>query len=113
VRRLTYNERDDIFPSWSPDGSRIAFASDRYGDWEIYTMSSEGYDVRQLTKPDSRPAVKWSPAWSPDGSRIAFAYFPGNNSDDAEIYTMLADGSDVRQLTESGGGFPAWSPVLP
>jgi Tol biopolymer transport system component len=57
-------------PAWSPDGKRIAFASDRAGSYDIYTMSADdGRDVRRLTVDDTAEA---DPSWSPDGSRIAY-----------------------------------------
>ncbi len=57
-------------PSWSPDGQRIAFASDRAGSYDIYTMSShDGQKVSRLTEDDAAEA---DPSWSPDGSRIAY-----------------------------------------
>ena len=71
VRQLTVNAATDHRPTWSPDGTRIAFHSDRDGDFEIYTMRSDSTDVRQLTVNDDRD---WSPAWSPDGTRIAFEW---------------------------------------
>ena len=84
----------------------IAFASDRDGDWEIYTMRSDGTDVRRLTVNDT-----WDEglAWSPDGTRIAFV---SGRYGDSEIYTMRPDGTDVRQLTvnDAWAGPPAWSP---
>jgi TolB protein len=57
-------------PSWSPDGGKIAFESDRDGsDSEIYVMNADGSDVTQLT---NNNASDGSPSWSPDGERIAF-----------------------------------------
>lgn len=57
-------------PAWSPDGSRIAFASDRAGSYDIYTMSSDnGQNVIRLTKDETAEA---DPSWSPDGSQIAY-----------------------------------------
>ena len=58
-------------PSWSPDGQRIAFASDRAGSYDIYTMlSHDGGNVSRLTQDDTAEA---DPVWSPDGTRIAYA----------------------------------------
>ena len=59
VRQLTANEGFAWSPSWCPDGTRIAFDSDRDGDVEIYTMRPDGTDVRQLTRnaaSDGNPA---------------------------------------------------------
>ena len=103
VVRLTNNSADDWYPSWSPDGRRIAFHSDRDGDgnWEIYAMNADGSGVVRLT---NNSADGWYPSsWSPDGRRIAFA------SLDA-IYTMNADGSDLARLTNNSAYAPSWSP---
>ena len=69
-RRLTDNDARDISPTWSPDGTRIAFASERDDNWEIYLMDADGGNQTRLTNND---AVDWMPAWSPDGTRIAFS----------------------------------------
>jgi Tol biopolymer transport system component len=47
--RLTNNESDDQVPVFSPDGSKIAFLSDRDGNWEIYIMNTDGSDQINLT----------------------------------------------------------------
>jgi Tol biopolymer transport system component len=65
-RNLTNNSAEDVFPAWSPDGSQIAFASDRDGNFEIYVMNADGSDVRRLTDDihsDTSPA--WKPAPEP------------------------------------------------
>ena len=57
--------RGDITPAWSPDGGRIAFASDRDGNFEIYTMTPAGTDLVRLTEtPDQEVSVGWSPKLS-------------------------------------------------
>ena len=104
--QLTDGPANSDSPAFSPDGSRIAFASDRSGDLEIYVMNTDGSNVVQLTDSAGRDT---SPDWSPDGSQIAFR---SNRSGDPEVFVMNADGSDVRQLTNSPefDGSPSWSP---
>jgi Tol biopolymer transport system component len=62
VTRLTDDPDSDKSPSWSPDGARIAFVSDRDGNWEIYVMNADGSGQTNLT---SNPANDGSPSWSP------------------------------------------------
>ncbi len=91
VEQLTYNDSDDRFPAWSPDGGRIAFVSDRDNDveiYDIYVMNADGSGVERLTDDCSNHA----PVWSPDGGRIAF-------TSRGDIYVTNADGSGVEQLT--------------
>jgi Tol biopolymer transport system component len=106
--RLTENEAEDYGPTWSPDGEKIAFATNRDGNYEIYVMDADGSDPENLTK---NPATDgfFAPYWSPDGEKIAF------NSDrdgNWEIYVMDADGSNPENLTksESSDRIPVWSP---
>lgn len=49
VTQLTNNNYEDSYPVWSPDGSKIAFASDRDGNWEIYVMNADGSNPKYLT----------------------------------------------------------------
>lgn len=104
---LTDSPGLDAFPGWSPDGGRIAFVTDRDGNWEIYTMNPDGTDQRRLT---NTPEDESSPAYAPDGKRIAYVTEPiGTNP---EIYVMDADGSGLTQLTDNPAedSFPAWRP---
>jgi Tol biopolymer transport system component len=81
---LTNNPADDARPAWSRDGSRIAFMSNRDGNYEIYVMNADGADPLRLTC-DS--ADDWAPDWSPDGSHIVFqSDRPGH----PEVYAMDA-----------------------
>jgi len=96
----------EVYPAWSPDGTKVAFVSNRGGAYDLYVMNADGTSVAQLTHDQ---ATEGRPAWSPDGTRIAFASDKGG---DAEIYVMNADGSNVVRLTNSAGpdGWPAWAP---
>jgi dipeptidyl aminopeptidase/acylaminoacyl peptidase len=85
---------------------KIAFASDRDGNFEIYTMDTDGGGQIRLTE---NPGEDYEPAWSPDGKRLAFVSTRDGN---AEVYVMSADGSGQTRLTNNAGGDlrPAWSP---
>ena len=107
VTRVTNTSANDMSPKWSPDRSRIAFASDGTGAAEIYVMKADGSAVVNLTNHD--PAKDHSPAWSPEGTHIAFV---STRSGGADVWVMNADGSNPVNLTTSPGvdGQPAWSP---
>ena len=94
--------------AWSPDGSRIAFGSDRAGDAEIYVAHPDGTQAVALT---DNTIADWDPVWSPDGSTIAFLSYHGGKAD---LYKMYADGSRQSRLTrdpamQETGGFD-WAP---
>jgi Tol biopolymer transport system component len=103
-RNLTPDPACNEFPAWSPDGRRIAFASERDGNFEIYVMNADGAGQRRLTRSATRDVA---PSWSPDGSKIAFVRSRRDVSE--EIYVMNADGSGQRRVTRSGVQ-PLWSP---
>ena len=94
-RRLT--NVIDSYPMFSPDGKKIAFESNRTGNFEIYTMNADGTNIKQLT---SDTAFDGTPAWSPDGKHIVFA---SERDNDPEIYMMNADGSDQKRITNIKG----------
>lgn len=95
ITQLTNNTANDGGGRWSPDGTRIAFTSDRDGgDLDIFVMSAHGDSVTQLTQNDV--VTDGGPGWSPDGSQIAF---DSDRDGDQEIFLMNADGSGVTQLT--------------
>ncbi len=105
-RRLTTSEALEMFPSWSPDGTRILFASEQDGSMELYTVDVADGSLTRLTY---NSATDWNPAWSPDGTRIVFA---SDRDGDAEIYVMNADGTNQRRLTFNPAvdAYPSWQP---
>jgi Tol biopolymer transport system component len=82
VLRLTEHEANDFVPAWSPEGSRILFASNRLetGRAQLFVMDAGGYSTGQVTSGAGRAT---EPSWSPDGGSIAFTSDRDGND---EIY---------------------------
>jgi Tol biopolymer transport system component len=110
-RRVTPREGDasspsrlyfQIEPAWSPDASKIAFASRRSGTFDVYTMNADGRGSTQVTSGKANDA---HPTWSSSGTEIAFER-------DGDVYVMRADGSSVRRISDPlvEEREPAWSP---
>jgi len=113
--RITSGSAFDMQPRFSPDGKRVAFASDRDGLWNIWTADTEGKNAKQISR-EKRWFIN-SPTWSPDGNYIfARRHFVAQRSLGAgEIWMFHAAGSDGLQVTEKNGfqkdaGEPAISP---
>jgi Tol biopolymer transport system component len=100
--RLTYAEQEaDMYPRYSPDGTRIAWCAHRKtssGNWamNVWIMNSDGSNPKKVTSDHA-----WRFGWSPDGSQLVFLYWdtlterPGNG----ELWLINVDGSGLRQLT--------------
>ena len=73
LRQLTNDVARDRTPYWSPDGSRILFASNRSGKSEAWTIRPDGSGLTQITRLPDQPVAY--PFWSPDGRQIGFYYF--------------------------------------
>lgn len=116
VRRLTNNNKGEYDPSWSPDGTQIAFTSNRedvnndgVGDIAVYLMGSDGSNPYRIS-----PNLQFvrQPVFSPDGSRLAVVYY---DSGKAGIGLMNPDGTGFAKLIEEDGSdtsfeYPSWSP---
>jgi TolB protein len=96
----------NTYPSWSPDGKKIAFRR-MLGEMnsEVFIAAADGSGAQNLT---NHPAFDGWPAWSPDGASIAFA---SNRNANYQIFTMNADGTNVRLVanTEGRATEPRWS----
>lgn len=106
--QLTRRSEHNRFPSWSPDGTKIVFVSNRLkrSTFTIFIMNADG---SKPVKISDIPGWNGHPEWSPDGTRIAFdSSSPGN----FEIMVMNADGSNPVNLTNhpSLDSSPSWSP---
>ena len=118
ITNLTNHPAYDWTPAWSPDGSRIAFASDRDGPLALYVMNADGSDVVRLAT--GGVGTAWHPTWSPDSQRLAFTCIVGPpqtpwwqaDMSSADICAMNVDGSAFAQLTSEPGAdsSPTWSP---
>lgn len=113
LTQLTDGAGTDLHPSWSPDGRRIVFISDRDGDSDIYTVNADGSGLTRLTH--SRE-FEFFPNWSPDGQRILFYTWP-SDADLMILHMMNPDGSDLTKLTPdveigSHHSFPVFSPDM-
>jgi Tol biopolymer transport system component/DNA-binding winged helix-turn-helix (wHTH) protein len=104
--KLISSTRQQAAPSYSPDGSRLAFQSDRSGDWEIWTCARDGSDQVQLTH--FRGPLTGTPRWSPDGKQILF---DSRSSGITQIHVVPAAGGEPRRLTSDAEGaeVPSWS----
>jgi TolB protein len=106
LRKLTSGSAMEFDPTWSPDGSRIAYRHwPRNGTSRIFVMNADGSDQRNLTRNDS-----WGPDWSPDGRRIAFNSMVGAGGLDVGGFVVDADGSGLHRTSRHYVEYPAWSP---
>ncbi len=107
TRNLTNGNSQNLNPSWSHDGSKLAFKTYRDGNWEIYVIDANGTNLINLS---NDPSDDEYPKWSPDGSKIAFISNRGGNED---IYVMNSDGTNVVNISNDVGDsiMPVWSPT--
>ena len=106
------NRAMNVEPAISPDGTKIAFSSDRSGRPMVFVMNVDGTEAKRITFEGKFNA---SPAWSPDGKMLAFA---GQDKGNFDIFTIPAAGGQIKRLTDakkaSGKGAnnesPSWSP---
>lgn len=108
LTRITSGVWDDVTPTPSPDGEKIAFASNRTGSWDLYILNLSTGETTQLT---DTPNYESSPTFSPDGSFIAFETYNEDNLD--IVVGPIEDplSNAVRLTTTSASDHsPAWAP---
>lgn len=103
--QIAFDDLEYGYPSWSPDGTRIAFVRDS----NIYVMGTDGTGTQELTHEDPFVGGIAFPEWSPDSSTILFTSYRDGNF---EVYSMDADGSNQTNLTNSTSDDEnaVWSP---
>ena len=117
---LSRSDGNDFAPAVSPDGSRIAFYSDRDGHADLFVMNADGSDPVNLTrgirnsdteyKFTGRSYWVFKCGWSPDGQELVFmSPIDGNY----ELFVTRVDGSTPRRITTTPGSelTPAWGPA--
>jgi TolB protein len=106
VTQLTRDPAQDVMPAISPDGSMIAYCSDRSGNWDVFVMPVTGGKAFQITS-DITPDV--APSWSPDGTQLVFSRL-GETSGRWEMWTVRVAKPEVAQFI-GYGLFPKWCPT--
>ena len=111
-KNITNHAADDTDPDWSPDGCRIAFASNRDGDWDIFVANKDGSGVVNLTDGEEDDTGGFNDRWpslSIEGGkeRVVFSSDRGGNW---EIYSMYTGGSGFIRATDNPGidAGPSW-----
>lgn len=103
-QKLTDSPGLDVGGSFSPDGTKIVFESDRSGSQQVYVMNADGSDQKRITFFGGRSAT---PEWSPRGDQIAFTHIAGN----LRIAVMSPAGGGMRYLTDGWQDeAPTWAP---
>jgi Tol biopolymer transport system component len=106
MTQLTDGPGNDAQPCYDPAGTRIAFTSDRAGNWDIWVVDISGRNPIQIT---SSPMPELNPTWSPDGRKIAYCRLDPRE-DRGSLWIVDLENPGVKRLIGEGM-FPAWSPA--
>ncbi len=101
---VTADRFDNFDPEWSPDGTRIAYASNRSGNYDLWVRPMDGSPETRITRD---PGMDSEPSWEPSGQRIVFV---SNRTGARELWIVSAQGGPERQLTDQGQSVasPRW-----
>ncbi|HXE54783.1 MAG TPA: hypothetical protein VN541_17315, partial [Tepidisphaeraceae bacterium] len=111
VQRLTVSQGRDVFPRFSPDGSQIAFSSNRNGNYDVFVIPATGGRPRQLT---FHSAEDMTVGWTPDGKKIVFTssrdkgIFPGITT----LFEVSVDGGMPQPIPTDWGSWASYSPDM-
>lgn len=112
IQNITNSTSDDSNPTWSPDGGKIAFDSNRDDvNGDIYIMNFDGTQVLRLV---NNPTIDCTPEWSPDGTKIIFIR-ASQGEPNGQIFIINIDGTEEKQVTNLGSPTwaqePTWKPL--
>ena len=105
LTQLTGDPAADVQPCFSPDGTKVAFCSNRSGNWDIWMINRDGTGLVQLTR-DRGDEI--APSWSPNGTQLAYTVW-GYRTHQWEIWTLNVEQPATRSFL-AHGMFPKWSP---
>jgi Tol biopolymer transport system component len=106
---VTHQTGHVLTPTVAPDGDQIAFLSDSGGHSNLWVLSTQSGDLRQITFEEDAAVSVGVPIWSPDGRSIAFVSSKNRTGLDFGVWLVNPDGSNLRSLAMPGLGM-AWSP---
>lgn len=106
LRQLTDDSADEMMPAFSPDGTRVAFASNRSGNWDIYIVDVKGGQPVQIT---DDPTNDIHPCFSRDGQKLIYSTY-GTQSGQWELVIVDLNNPVIKRYI-GHGLFPAWSPT--
>jgi eukaryotic-like serine/threonine-protein kinase len=109
ARQLTRQTGQVLTPTVSPDGSEVAFLADSGGHGNLWVMSIETGQLRQVTFEADPTVTVGAPVWSPDGRSIAFVSSKGRSGFEFGLWLVSPDGTNLRNVATQGLGM-AWSP---
>jgi len=103
--RLTSDPASEIHPVFSPQGDKVAYASNRSGNWDIWVVGVDGASPVRLTTGQSNDI---HPSWSPDGKNLVYCSL-GSRSEQWELWIVNTENPSVKKWI-GYGLYPTWSP---